>query len=621
VNLDPAVETPVQTFYPGPLGDPLGMRDGLTPLSGVPSHGLTPGESDLTGLDLDATEWTVDLDPGRSAFGDCIRVVDGPGEESLAPGLPPFGWSSQPLLGGHLMTAARLAGELRILFAEKDEEGLLPFEIQVPAPLRGGDGVLAAPGGYALPAGGNVVEGAGPPSRGRLDPASGRVYDLHFNCRFDNSAIRELLAHNPELEAPPLLFPGLPHSGHALGWFELGDDGPSLGPGSAEDPLKMPPANGDGPLLARNSSLHPFLFLHGRARRGGERRATRPDRMPSGPTAISKQLSRRENSRFELVCLPLQTCFGDDFELSTEALGGGARAQSPLFGSLHVQLGPIADGLAPFALCLAPPADAYGSKFEALLRLLPPGTMPGLVGMRGDLAFPKDAYEQRNLSLNSDPYKLSIGVVDVASGNVSGAVLRKFLFQDLMMQLLLTEPRTPTDSFSYLTSGRFELRDGKLALDLDGALFIPYPSGYRFPLPDGGTTVAEEGSHLVPFVHLTAVEREAFEPLPTGTQIAFEGDRHLRGRMAQKVRLELRGNDDGDTAATLRFDDLALNGRGERPRHLRLGGTELVTGELLIDGPEPSVCTYHLTTDGDEAHFQISAVDEVWDCWYAGSMR
>jgi len=623
-------ETPVQTFYPGPLFDPLQRRTGLDPVAGIPPYGLPPDAVDLNACQLEDSKLHLEVDPRDSFFGDCIRVIDEPGEAPLAPDMPPFGWSGKQLLGGHAMTAARLHGELVLDFG-KTRDGWIPFAVGRSSRLVGDEGILAAPDGYELPIAENEVSLIDPESRGTLELATGRVFNLHFNCRFTNTAIRTLLGLNPSLEEPPLLFPGTPHSGHALAWFTTTDDGAlcfklaaqmflPLGEGLPESPLTMPasasPRSRQDDFPARNSSLHPFIFL---ACRECPAIGPRQESKRWRKSPIGAALEDRENGTLRLTCWPKETYFGDDFDVLSTELGGVARAQSPLFGGAVVQLGKIVDGFAPFSLSLSPPSAAYEPKFAPLLELLPPGTRPGLVGLRGDLAFPKQLYHQRNLSLNTDPYKVSVGIVEIATGEIRGAVLRKFLFQDLMLTLLHIEPRTPTDSFAYIATGAFRLESGRLSLDLAGALTIPYPTGYKFPLPDGGATVAKEGSQLTPFVRLSAIETDAFAPARVDEPLRFSGSGHVRGRRADTILFEIEPTDAPDVVAIeLDLDDLRIRGRGATPHEARLGDRRLVTGELTRDEGAP--CNYYLTVSERATDLQLVSADEDLDLWFTGQV-
>ena len=395
-----------------------------------------------------------------------------------------------------------------------------------------------------------------------------------------------------------------------------------LGEGLSESPLTMPasasPRSRQDDFPARNSSLHPFIFLTCR-----ERPVTSPrqeaKRRRKPPIGVA--LADRENSTLRLTCWPKETHFGDDFDVLSTELGGAARAQSPLFGGAVVQLGKVIDGFAPFSLSFSPPSAAYEPKFAPLLELLPPGTRPGLVGLRGDLAFPKQLFHQRNLSLNTDPYKVSVRIVEIETGKIRGAVLRKFLFQDLMLTLLHIEPRTPTDSFAYIATGAFRLESGRLSLDLTGALTIPYPTGYRFPLPDGGTTVAKEGSQLTPFVRLSAIEADAFAPARLDEPLRFSGSEHVRGRRAGAVLLEI-GPADAPGVVDIEFDldDLRIRGHGATPHEARLGNRRLVTGELTRDDNGGALCNYYLTVSERATDLQLVSADEDLDLWFTGRL-
>jgi hypothetical protein len=634
MELDTYTETPIQTFYPGPLFDPLGLRGDLRPLAGVPPYGLSPHAVDLGGCGLESSELRFEVDSAASFFGDCIRVIDEPEEQSLAPGLPTFGWSGEQLLSGSAMTAARLHGELVIRFG-RTNAGQTPFVIDRSSRLIGDDGVLAAPDGYELPVADNEVSLIDPESRGALELGTGRVYDFHFNCRFRNTAIRALLELNPSLEEPPLLFPGLPHGGHALAWFTLSEDGVlcfrlaaqlflPLGAGTAEDPLTMPASasqsSHQATFLARNSSLHPYIFLACRQRAvSGPPQAPRKRQSQHQPGAIASILAEHQNTTLRLICWPKESYFGDDFDMVSAELGGGARAQSPLFGSMDLQLGKIVDGFAPFRLTFSSPSPAYEAKFGSLLALLPPGTRPGLVGLSGDLAFPKQLYRQRNLSLNTDPYKVSIGIVEIDTGKIRSAVLRKFLFQDLMLALLHIEPRTPSDSFAYSAEGAFQLVDGHISLDLDGALVIPYPTGYRFPLPDGGATVAEDGSQLTPFLRLVAIETAAFLPASLDGQLRFSGDEHIRGYEASNISFEITPGDTSNVVGIgLALDDAQVRGSGELPREVSQADRRLVTGEFTREDDSRACCTYYLTITNQGTDLQLVCTNEDLDLWFRG---
>jgi hypothetical protein len=575
-------EVAIQTFYDGNLFDPLGTRAGLTAIAGVPTYGLPSGEEDLTWLPSSTRQVEFTLDADRSYFGDCIQVVNASGEPSLDPMFPPFGWSGKSLVGGYALTCSTLSGKIGLDIVGV-HDGFADVQVRCAEPLRGVDGTLSTPSGYKIAVEQNVVDNASPGSRARLHLTTGRMYDLHFNLTFANSAIDLLCNINPGLVPPPLLFPGLPHAGHTMGWLAIdlasnklvlniiAQQFLPLGATVQGSPLRMPPsqttAGQQSQFEAMNSSLHPFICVTAYA-------ALNPAAVYPARSLASKQfrtnpvlhggtpavtLSKYQNKVVEFTCVPGSTDFGDDFALRSDELGGGGLARSPLFGRLAVQFGTIVSGKMPFTVTLKGPSARLLSKTQQLLKLLPPGTQAGLLGMHGTLRFPGITYLQRDLSLTTDPYKVSVGSVDVESGIVCNAVLRKYLFQNIMKKLLLVEPRTPTDSFCYVCNGHFGLAGECLVLSMYGDFNIPYPTGYGFPLPRFGKTIIKEGSHLQPFLNLDAVESSMFHP--TSDSIEFVCSEHSRGNFGPKAVMRILQNNGGLRSIVLETEGTAYSGR------------------------------------------------------------
>ncbi|MEO1088711.1 MAG: hypothetical protein AAFY88_31145, partial [Acidobacteriota bacterium] len=235
---------------------------------------------------------------------------------------------------------------------------------------------------------------------------------------------------------------------------------------------------------------------------------------------------------------PSLSHFGDIFNLRSPDLDGVAQGQSPVFGELRVQFGALHRGRLPFILELAPPGPAFLRRYRKVLGLLPPGTEPGLLGIRGELTYGRHRYEQSGLCLFSDSQKLSIGVFDADSGEiVEPFILRQYLYLSLFEELVLCEPRTPTDSFAYSCGGAFSWQDDRLGLEIRGETHIPYPEGYRFPLTRGSTQVGP-GSYLAPFLRLVA--SEVGESKPPDLRGVFKVDRVRRGLDAGAELLECR---------------------------------------------------------------------------------
>jgi hypothetical protein len=219
-------------------------------------------------------EFTLDKD--RSYFGDCIQVVDAPDESSLDPMFPPFGWSGKSLVGGYAITCSTLSGKIVIDFV-RVQDGFGDILLRCDDALCGVDGFLSTPSGYGIGVERNIVVDASPQSRAKIHLSTGRMYDLHFNLTFANSAIDLLSRINPGLLPPPLLFPGLPHAGHTMGWLEVDQSSKKLvlnlvaqqflplGPSVQGSVLRMPASQtAAGPqsqFEAANSSLHPFICV------------------------------------------------------------------------------------------------------------------------------------------------------------------------------------------------------------------------------------------------------------------------------------------------------------------------------------------------------------------------
>jgi hypothetical protein len=631
------VEVPVQTFYHGSkLFDPLGLRPGLSPQPGIPAGGLAPCENNLKPARLQGRKVEFKVDPTKSFFGDCIRIVDAPDEKPLDPQFPPFGWSQPMKFGGYAITASALSGSVVLQFAESGEE-LIPFTINHCGGLTGADSWLAAPDGYLIESRKNFVSDVTPESRGRLDPASGRVFDFHYNVSFSNTAIQLLGEKNPQLTPPPLLFPGLPHAGHAIGWIGEGENGELVLQLAAQQFLPLGPAAGDAPLVfpasqsgdiqrqdfyGRNSSLHPYIFLS-----AYETRADAPAKIRAGSTKIDASpagspalLANHELQTRRLMCLPGPTDFGDDFHLVSNELGGTAFARSPLFGYVTVQFGKLVDGFMPFTLQFDAP-DGFGPKFRELLSILPPGTHAGLVGMAGEMRFPKSVFQQSELSLNTDPYKVSLGVVDAQSGEAAPFVLRKYLFQNVMRRLILIEPRTPTDSFAYVSIARFiEEPGGHLKLGLYGECYIPYPEGYGFPINEGGAARILPGSYLKPFVTVDAVDETAFKS--ASPNIEARAETKIRGNFGPGFVFSANTSPDSNCTIEFKGDDFRFRSTRSTAKRAMLSDRTIWIFQFQVESkPGKSVPCFAAFTERHDRRWSLlmTSTDESCDTWLEGS--
>jgi len=429
-----------------------------------------------------------------------------------------------------------------------------------------------------------------------------------------------------------------------MGWLTLEEGGSALtlhiiaqqflplGVSVEGNMLQMPPGLLGGtpqePFSAANSSLHPYITVVG---------TTRQHSKSAGSTAMqsaresyrvkpvfsmvgSHSLARYENCVIDLTCLPGASDFGDNFALRSPDLGGRALARSPLFGRLRLQFGPIGEGKMPFVLHLESPSAALDSKAAQLLSLLPPGTRPGLVGMHGEMHFPLITFEQEELSLTTDPYKVSVGVIDLETGSFENLILRAYLFQNVMRNLLMVEPRTPTDSFCYVCDGKIQATAEGLTLQLYGDFTIPYPAGYAFPLPGGRKTRIEPGSHLLPFVNLTAVTSDSFKP--STEPMEFAALQHVRGRLTADTRLTIAPAA-GSMIATLQSGKGFVAGGVTGLSVAKIDKFHVTRFEAQFPRPgrqpDENVLGFSFDRDGEDELLMVSEGENM-DSWLTGTI-
>jgi hypothetical protein len=132
----------------------------------------------------------------------------------------------------------------------------------------------------------------------------------------------------------------------------------------------------------------------------------------------------------------------------------------------------------------------------------------GPFGFDEFLRFPQRTYLLEGVSFLDDPFDISVGAVDVRTGNLLVELLhRGFLDQDVLLALLRVEPRTPKSSFYFRGPARFETGPaGQPIFRLLGNVLVPYPPGFAFPQPDLAMSYTV-GPHSVldPFLWLQAI--------------------------------------------------------------------------------------------------------------------
>ncbi len=511
----PVQPVPIQTTYP----DRQPGKEGCVPAQGIPAAGLAdPSFEDPAFQPLKipsgGLDYTLEINPELSCFGDALRPVDCPGEPSILPGFPPFGLCERTFFGGFLPTTSPLSGKVRVRISAPDRDGKARFEIHHPDGLHGAAGDLTGPQLFRMPVQHTTVRDLpGLVSSGTLDTRTGRVYDFHYNLQNMNTALWSLLKLNPWLPAPIqstlLTFPGQPNGGSTWAEFTPRPDGKfdvslaahmfvPFGGGSEEQPMRfaLPFTTPDlkaASFIARGTSIHPRIFVTTRAT---------PSPAPSPVSDPGADLPF--DSVVEFCAFSYRTYFGDAFDLHAAELGeGGATGRSHLLARVRVQFGPRTGDTVPVVFQLLPPGGLL-SDAPARPAFLPPGVSRGGAGFDTVLHFPQQVYPQSGLSSPDDPFNVCTTSVHLASGETVGPLLwRGYVVQELFAELIQVERCTPADSFNYQGPARFERgADGELVLHWNGTVFLPYPKGFAFPsaAPGGRPAITIQGdSRLDPF--------------------------------------------------------------------------------------------------------------------------
>jgi len=441
---------------------------------------------------------TLPLAKRASYFGDGIRAVHCLDEADVR-----FGSCGNLLFGGLALVDSHLEGELTIRF-EPPVDGVARFEIDFGGGFAGDDAVLSTPWLFRMPFRQARVDPVpGMVSSGKVHLATGEVSDLQVFARYGSDALGALVAVNPTFPRQPLSFPG--QYGSAWARFEQRADGlldvsfygstfVPLGPGIVW-PLNFGAASGEfATVPAAGTAMHPHLALSTKEPERGARAA-----VPDLP----------ENTILELSLFTHNSSFGDKFNLQARELGGEATGRSHLLGRLEIQLGERTGDSLPFAVASLGPGGLLSRLPASPLTESFPGRLyRGPLGFNEFLRFPLRTYYLDGVYILDDPFDLSVGLLDLDTGRSVGEVLhRGFIGQDLIFALLRVEPRTPRDSFFFRGPVRFEEGEaGQVLFRFKGEVRVPYPAGFKFPLPDlSSGLVVEAPSALDPYFWLQAV--------------------------------------------------------------------------------------------------------------------
>jgi hypothetical protein len=479
-----------------------------------PRPASVPGEPTSLPLRLPpGLEQELPIDVDASYFGDALRAAHTREERDIQ-----YGSTPNTLFGGICLTQSHLQGTIRIRFTPPVDD-VTHFEVTHGQGLIGNDSLLAAPQLFKLPSIMNQLGDApGLTSSGDLNLTTGEVTNLSYNVAFMNSALLALASVNPKLPPTPIAFPG--QYGSATATFEQRADGNldfsfsgltfmPLGAGFGGDQLRCPlPFAGPSMQFASipgvGSTLHPHLRISTKA----------PDGVPCGANCPDIPT----NTVREYTAFAHNSAFGDVFSLNIPELGGGATGRSHLSGRVLIQFGERTRDSVPVTLStivpggmLAPPPDS------PMARAFPGRLTLGLLGHDEVLHFPQTAYPMHGVCFVDDPFEFSVGSVDLKTGRLLGPLLyRGFIVQDVLLALMMLEPRTPKSSFYFRGPAAFE-RDasGQTVFGFSGTVRVPYPEGFKFPRPDlHSTFTVGPGSALDPYFYMQAMDGIA--PGPRG---------------------------------------------------------------------------------------------------------
>jgi hypothetical protein len=481
-------------------------------------HGISLGQLQLP----PSLEQVLPLSKAASYFGDGIAALNCRDPQGIQ-----WGSCGNLLFGGLALVDSHLSGNIRIQFSPP-ENNFTRFEVSFLDGFAGDDSVLVTPQFFKMAFQQSRVDAVpGTISSGMLNLATGEVSDLKVYARYSSTALMALVSVNPTFPRQPLSFPG-PY-GSAWARFEQRRDGlldftfygstyVPLGKNilwplnffSAKQQFATVPANG--------TVMHPHLQLSTK-----EAEVSAHDVCPDIPF----------NTLQELTLLTRNSSFGDAFTLNSPELGGKATGRSHVLGRVMIQFGDRCGNSVPVAISLLNAGGVMAKMAASPITQVFPGRLyPGPRGFDEFLRFPLRTYSLDDLAILDDPFDISVGAVDLKTGNFLNQLLhRGFINQDLIFALLRVEPRTPKDSFFFRGPAVIERSaNGQLIFRFEGEVHIPYPEGFLFPTPNLTTgIVIGPNSALDPFLWIHALQDdEAPDALKEGGAtdvIASTGER------------------------------------------------------------------------------------------------
>jgi len=466
----------------------------------------------------DGLEQVLPLAAEASYFGEAIRAVNCHDDQAAQ-----YGSCATTLFGGLVLVNSHLRGNLRIKFTPPVND-VTHFELYLDNGLMGNDSTLVAPNFFRFPFQQNSVGGVpGQPCSGTLNLATGEVnpQDLKFSFAFTTTGLGALARVNPNFPRIPISFPG--QYGTAWAKFEQRSDGKldfsfygttflPLGKALGGLPLRFPlpfagPTVEFATIPGSGTAMHPHIRLSTRIE----------DAAPISNDPVSIPC----NTIQEYTLFTHNSSFGDHFSLNIPEFGGDGTGRSQLMGRLQLQFGERSENSVPVAVSLqAPGGFLQPLQPSPITQAFPGHLSPGPRGFDEFLRFPFRTYFLDTVALFDDPFDLSVGAVDVTTGQFIGGLLhRGFLAQDVFFALVRIEPRTPRSSFLFRGPASIQTgNEGQTVFRLQANTLVPYPEGFLFPQPDlASCFVVGPNSRLEPYLWVQAIcEPSSAAPLLRG---------------------------------------------------------------------------------------------------------
>ncbi len=486
----------------GPRGGQVTFQPGLAKQYTSDPHGsqMNPKKLPLTlppGL-----EEVLPLDKRASYYGDALRAA-----HTANPQEAFYGLTGNLLFGGLAMLDSHLNGSVRIKFSPP-VDNIAHFEVTHGEGLVGDEGRLSAPQFFKLPAFQHkLMDSPDAISSGDLNLATGEVTNLKYFLFFMNSAIFSLAQVNPALPRVPMAFPG--QYGSAWARFEQRDDGlldfelygttfipMSAFTKSARFPLPFcSPTLDFASIPCDGTSLHPHIHL-----------STAPLEGP-GDGVEAPELPN--NSICVFTAPAYSNYFGDDFSLNASEIGGPGTGRSQLIGQYQIQFGERFGDSVSVSISSLQAGGVLRTLYQtpiaqAFMKRIP----DSMLGHDEFLRFPKQTYDNSNISWLDDPLDLAVGAVDLRTGKFIGHLLRRgMITTSWILAMIRLEPRTPKSTFTFRGPAAFEkCAHGGTVFRYYGDLHIPFPEGFSFPNSDLETPITiGPNSALDPYLRFQGI--------------------------------------------------------------------------------------------------------------------